>query len=108
MVLSVVVVDSDRAVVVMVLSIEKLILSGFVCTDRLTVAKLSCLSCMLCCPNVIALSPVEILPFLMLLGDQCVLLHGKGLIIIIYYPHGVLRTLNHQTKQKAYFFHLDM
>ena len=64
----------------MVLFIEILILSGFVCTDRLTVA---CPSCMLCCPNVRALSPVEILPFLMLLGDQCVLLHGKGLIIII-------------------------
>ena len=39
-----------RAVVVMVSSIEKLILSGFVCTDRLTVARLTVakLSCMLC------------------------------------------------------------
>ena len=24
------------------------------------------------------------------------------------YPHGVLRTLNHQTKQKTHFFHHDM
>ena len=97
MVLSVVVADSVRAIVAMVLSvmlravvvmvssIEKLILSGFVCTDRLTIAMLvlSCPSCMLCWPNIRALSPVEILPFLMLLGDQSVLLHGKGLIIII-------------------------
>ena len=36
------------------------------------------LSEILCRPNMRALSPVETTPFLMLLGDQLVLLHGKG------------------------------
>ena len=69
-----VVVDSVRDVVVMASSFKELILSGSVCTDRLTIAFLSS---MLCWPNIRALSPVEITPFLMLLGDQLVLLHGK-------------------------------
>ena len=68
------VVDSVGDVVVMASSFKELILSGSVCTDRLTVASLSC---MFCWPNIRALSPVGITPFLMLLGDQLVLLHGK-------------------------------
>ena len=68
------VVDSVRDVVVMASSFKELILSGSVCTDRLTVASPSC---MLCWPNIRVLSPVEITTFLMLLGDQLVLLYGK-------------------------------
>ena len=71
------VVDSVRDVVVMASSFKELILSGSVCTDRLTIAILIKLSCMLCWPNIRALSPVGMTPFLMLLGDQLVLLHGK-------------------------------
>ena len=70
------VVDSVRDVVVMPLSFKELILSGSVCTNRLTIT-LADLFCMLCWPNIRALSPVGIITFLMLLRDQLALLHRK-------------------------------
>ena len=71
---------SVRDVVVMVSSIKELILSGFVFTDRLTIIIIEdkkFIPRALNRPNIRVLSPVETTPFLMLLGDQLVLLQGK-------------------------------
>ena len=61
-------------VVVVMSSVERIIQSRFVFADRLLVAEISSSTIW---PNI---TPADIIPFLMLLGDQLVLLHEKGYV----------------------------